>query len=148
MSRIRFPRHLPLLSLPLLILPPAFYVLSPDPPPLRVIPLPAPRSLSFLPTLLPNSITHIQPNHLLAYTLALIQAGVRNYEGAPNMRRITGRYEGVTGAEMKWGYAEAFEEDKVPTEIREIIKAIRKETEEDLGSVRDVTLNYREMCKL
>jgi len=64
------------------------------------------------------------------------------------MYRITGRPELAHGQTiMPWKYAEKFEMQKVPGDIQKVIQEIRKNTREELGEVRDVTINYRELCK-
>ncbi|KAI9020540.1 hypothetical protein DFJ74DRAFT_707585 [Hyaloraphidium curvatum] len=60
-----------------------------------------------------------------------------------NMLRVTGRPERADQRRGEWGYADDFDESKLPHAIRTLVDRIREQPGLALGKPRDVTINQR-----
>ena len=56
---------------------------------------------------------------------------------------MTGRYESPRQTPAPWGYADDFDESKVPPSLRVVVDRIRSSPDYHVGALRDITINYR-----
>ena len=61
-----------------------------------------------------------------------------------NTIRITGRFESSKQILAPWGYGDAFNKDKLPKSILDLVQKIQNLPNFRFGKCRDVTINYRQ----
>jgi len=69
--------------------------------------------------------------------------GVKASSTKMNTIRVTGRYESSKQKLAPWGYADAFNKDKLPQSFQVLIEKLHNSTGFNFGKCRDVTINYR-----
>eukprot|EP01051_Picozoa_sp_SAG22_P007851 SAG22_NODE_569_length_9023_cov_14.241820_3_plen_323_part_00 len=106
---------------------------------------------------------HIAPEHAAVYEQQLSHLPAGSWRPAPNMLRVTGRFERPEQRIAPWGYGPTFDPDKIPPgagggpggdaggndsgtgggALRRLLRAVQQLEGFDFGPPRDITLNKR-----